>query len=718
MAVHMHNAFHSFVKTVFIDTFLFIIEMLDMLSQLFLSAKEKEFRVKRSEPVAKRTDPNDPSSTYTTCEFPEPLKISDPSMNIFGEFEKFALEHPDIKTLGTRRVYATSDEIQSNGKIFKKFELGNYEWQTYAEAHKRLIDISNGLLAVGFRSNKNVILFSETRAEWLMSALSCFRIKVPVVTLYATLGVDALQYGIEQAECTQVITSSDQLPKFENIMSSIPSVTTIIVLANSVSVAEVNEFKKKFPKLQVLLLTEVEEIGKKTETSFISFETPKRDDLAVIMYTSGSTGNPKGVMISHGNLLASSISFPLRLGSITPNSDLYVAYLPLAHILELAAEIGCITHGIRLGYSSALTLVDSSTGIKKGQKGDLRVLKPTIMAAVPLILERFSKAVKDKISNASWLKQALFKRAYEIKKDAVLQGRKTVLLDKLVFSKINKLVHGGKLRFFLAGGAHLSEGVEEFVKVCLAPVRQAYALTETAAGGTGQYEFEIEPNTVGSNIATIEIRLINWEEGGYRITDKPNPRGEVYIGGDNVTMGYYKMPEKTAEDFHVIDGVRYFATGDIGEILPSGNLKIIDRKKDLVKLQGGEYVALSKVEVVLKLISYIDNCCMFANPLKTYPVCLICPNVEKIAAFAKYMNIANADDLKSQMNNAELAKAIQKEIEQHCLKQKLQRFEIPARVKLVEEIWMPDTGLVTDSFKLKRKALENFYKRQFESLYR
>ena len=335
-------------------------------------------------------------------------------------------------------------------------------------------------------------------------------------------------------------------------------------------------------------------------------------------------------MISHGNLLASSISFPLVLGSITPNSDLYVAYLPLAHILELAAEVGCITHGIRLGYSSALTLVDTSTGIKKGQKGDLRVLKPTIMAAVPLILERFSKAVKDKISSASWIEQALFKRAYEIKKQAVLQGRKTVLLDKLVFSKINKLVHGGKLRLFLAGGAHLSEGVEEFVKVCLGQVRQAYALTETTAGGTGQYESTIEPNSVGSNIATTEIRLINWEEGGYKVTDKPNPRGEVYIGGDNVTMGYYKMPEKTAEDFHVIDGVRYFATGDIGEILPSGNLKIIDRKKDLVKLQTGEYVSLNKVETCLKLLQVIDNCCVYAKPFKSFTIVLITPNPKKI----------------------------------------------------------------------------------------
>jgi long-chain acyl-CoA synthetase len=129
------------------------------------------------------------------------------------------------------------------------------------------------------------------------------------------------------------------------------------------------------------------------------------------------------------------------------------------------------------------------------------------------------------------------------------------------------------------------------------------------------------------------LRLVDWLDGGYRCTDKPNPRGEIYIGGDNVSLGYYNMPEKTKEDFHHIDGVRYFATGDIGEILPNGVLKIVDRKKDLVKLQSGEYVSLGKVESVLKLMPYIDNCCVYANSLKHTCVCLICPNVLKIQVF-------------------------------------------------------------------------------------
>jgi long-chain acyl-CoA synthetase len=348
------------------------------------------------------------------------------------------------------------------------------------------------------------------------------------------------------------------------------------------------------------------------------------------MYTSGSTGTPKGVMMSHGNLLASVRSFPIRLGNLKKNKEIWVGYLPLAHVLELAAELGCIMGGIRIGYSTPQTIVDNSTAIKRGKKGDLRVLKPTIMAAVPLILERFSKAVREKISKTNWFKQALFKKAYEYKLAKVRSGRTSYFLDRILFKKISRAVLGGKVRYIVCGASLLSEEVQEFMQVCLAPVRQAYALTETCAGGTAQYEFETDTQVCGSVIASAELRLVDWVEGGYRITDKPNPRGEVYLGGDNVTLGYYKMPEKTLEDFCVIDGVRYFATGDIGEMLPNGNLKIIDRKKDLVKLQGGEYISLSRIEVLLKLLPFVENCCVCANPLKTSCVVLICPNIHKI----------------------------------------------------------------------------------------
>lgn len=145
---------------------------------------------------------------------------------------------------------------------------------------------------------------------------------------------------------------------------------------------------------------------------------------------------------------------------------------------------------------------------------------------------------------------------------------------------------------------------------------QAYGLTETTSSATSQLPNHTDCNTVGSVIPSCELRLVDWAEAGYRCTDKPNPRGEIYIGGNNVTMGYYNMPAETAESFKVIDGVRYFATGDVGEVLPNGNLKIIDRKKDLVKLSGGEYVSLNKIESILKLLTFVDNCCVVAEPGK------------------------------------------------------------------------------------------------------
>ena len=198
------------------------------------------------------------------------------------------------------------------------------------------------------------------------------------------------------------------------------------------------------------------------------------------MYTSGSTGTPKGVMISHGNLLASGKSFPIRLGKLKKNKEIWVAYLPLAHVLELTAEIGCLIGGIRIGYSTPQTIVDTSTAIKRGQKGDLRILKPTIMAAVPLILERFAKAVREKISKTSWIQQTIFNQAFQYKLEKVRKGRSTFFLDRLLFNKISSAVIGGKVRYIICGSALLSIDVQEYMQVCLAPVRQSYALTEVS----------------------------------------------------------------------------------------------------------------------------------------------------------------------------------------------------------------------------------------------
>lgn len=195
-----------------------------------------------------------------------------------------------------------------------------------------------------------------------------------------------------------------------------------------------------------------------------------------------------------------------------------------------------------------------------------------------------------------------------------------------------------------------------------------------------------------------------------------------------MSLGYYNMPEKTNEDYHMIDGIRYFATGDIGEMTPNGKLSIIDRKKDLVKLQGGEYVSLNKVETVIKLMPFVDNVCVVANPSKSYCICIITPNVKKVLDVLRSLkddsNLKIADEQKLLIefvdtvdNNQRWMDNFDKELFNHCVKHGLERFEIPTKSKFVKETWLPDSGLVTDSLKLKRKEIDNFYSNEIRSIY-
>jgi long-chain acyl-CoA synthetase len=193
------------------------------------------------------------------------------------------------------------------------------------------------------------------------------------------------------------------------------------------------------------------------------------------------------------------------------------------------------------------------------------------MAAVPVVLERLSKTVYEKLTQTSSLKQLFFKLAYKQKLYFYKNSLSTHLIDCVLFKKINSAVVGGKLRLLVCGGALLNKEVHEFAQVCLAPVMQAYGLTETSSCAASQLPNHTETETVGSVLPCCEIRLVDWAEAGYRSTDKPNPRGEIYIGGENVAVGYYNMSELTDQDFKTINGVRYFCTGDIGEMLANGS---------------------------------------------------------------------------------------------------------------------------------------------------
>ncbi|XP_030066789.1 long-chain-fatty-acid--CoA ligase 4 isoform X2 [Microcaecilia unicolor] len=613
--------------------------------------------------------------------------------------------------LGTRELLSEENEKQPNGKVFKKLILGDYKWLNYEEVSVKVNNLGSGLAALGLKPKNTVAIFCETRAEWMIAAEACFKYNFPLVTLYATLGEEAVTYGLNESGATHLITSVELLEtKLKNNLSEVSSLKHIIYVGNqSIS-------KTGYPeKLQISSIQAVEELGAKPENMNIPPNRPLPTDLAIVMYTSGSTGRPKGVMMIHSNLISGMAGQCERIPGLGPK-DTYIGYLPLAHVLEMTAEISCITYGCRIGYSSPLTLSDQSSKIKKGSKGDCTVLKPTLMAAVPEIMDRIYKNVMCKVQEMNYIQRTLFKIGYDYKLEQIKRGYDAPLCNLLLFKKVKALL-GGNVRMMLSGGAPLSPQTQRFMNICFCcPVGQGYGLTETCGAGTITEVTDYSTGRVGAPLICCEMKLRDWQEGGYTTVDKPNPRGEIVIGGPNVSMGYFKDDEKTREDFSVDDnGQRWFCTGDIGEFHSDGCLQIIDRKKDLVKLQAGEYVSLGKVEAALKNCPLIDNICAYANSHQSYVISFVVPNQKKLSSLAQQKGVQGSwEDI---CNHSSMEHEVLKEIKEVASTMKLERFEIPIKVCLSPEPWTPETGLVTDAFKLKRKELKNHYLSAIERMY-
>ncbi|XP_039344441.1 long-chain-fatty-acid--CoA ligase 4 isoform X1 [Mauremys reevesii] len=673
------------------------------------NAKKKKAMAKRlkAKPISDK-----PGSPYRSVTHLESLATIDiPGADTLDKlFDHAVAKFGKKDCLGTREILSEENEMQPNGKVFKKLILGNYRWLNYEEVNQRVDHLGRGLAAQGLKPKSTIAIFCETRAEWMIAAQTCFKYNFPLVTLYATLGEEAVTYGLNESGASYLITSVELLEsKLKTALSEIPCLKHIIYVDKKT----LN--KSEYPEgLEIHSMQTVEELGAKPENLDISPSKPVPTDLALVMYTSGSTGRPKGVMMLHKNLIAGMTGQCERIPGLGPK-DTYVGYLPLAHVLELTAEVSCVTYGCRIGYSSPLTLSDQSSKIKKGSKGDCTVLKPTLIAAVPEIMDRIYKNVMSKVQEMNYIQRTLFKIGYDYKLEQIKRGYDAPLCNILLFKKVKALL-GGNVRMMLSGGAPLSPQTQRFMNICFCcPVGQGYGLTETCGAGTITEVSDYSTGRVGAPLICCEIKLRDWQEGGYTCRDKPNPRGEIIIGGPNVSMGYFKNEEKT-EDFSVDEnGQRWFCTGDIGEFHPDGCLQIIDRKKDLVKLQAGEYVSLGKVEAALKNCPLIDNICAYAKSDQSYVISFVVPNQKKLTVLAEQKGVKGT--WVEICNNPIMEAEILNEIKEVADKMKLERFEIPIKVRLSPEPWTPETGLVTDAFKLKRKELKNHYLNDIERMY-
>jgi len=617
------------------------------------------------------------------------------------------------KALGTRAILGEIDEKQADGKVFTKFQLGDYSWSNYQELNSQAENLGKGFRELGMKPKDKIVLYANTCSEWMTSAIASFKHSIAVVTIYTNLGEEGVEHGVSQTDASVIVVSQELVPRLQAVLSKCPSVKHVIIIPNHKPVPTPTEpvGDVKFHKF--------EDIVNLGSSSSIHPMPPGPSDSAIIMYTSGSTGVPKGVVLTHGNLVQALYCIIPTAGDAFGehrSSDCYIAILPLAHVLELLAENIMLVMGIPIGYSSPKTFTDSGTAVATGSKGDATVLKPSVVCVVPLILDSIYKGIRSKVAQRGPFFSQLIDLCFQYRLKWTKRGHDTPIMNKIIFSKFKAIV-GGNLRILLSGGAPLAPDAHDFVRTCLGiTLLQGYGLTETCATACIPDGSDMSTGRVGAPLQEVDVRLINWDEGGYTVTDQQGPRGEIVVGGSHVAKEYYAMAEKTEEEFFNDNGKRWFRTGDIGQMMSDGTIKIIDRKKDLVKLQGGEYVSLGKVESLLKTHPAIENICVCGDSSKANMVCLVIPGQAYLDSLSMKLG-------KSTATREELCKDVEviadyiKIINSHGNQQKLQKFEIPRAVFLINEPWTPESGLITAAMKLKRKTIENVFSTEIAEMY-
>jgi long-chain acyl-CoA synthetase len=597
-----------------------------------------------------------------------PLNQEEPT-TLVEVFEHVARTHPRPDTLNYKRdgrwISISSDEMLT-----------------------RVRRIAAGLYSLGVRRGDRVAILSESRPEWTLTDAACLFANAIDVPIYPTLTPPQVRYILKDSGARVLIVQNEE--KFFHVREAI---------AECEAIEQVVFFDKPSAALSGISLAELETLGQALEEADPNLVNNiahqiKPDDLATIIYTSGTTGEPKGVMLTHANLVSNLIDSSSHL-SFT-NDDSTLSVLPLSHVLERMAMYMYLFHGMATYFGESLDTIGPN----------LREVRPTIFVGVPRIFEKIFARVKEKTAEKGRLNVGILNWAVVVAKEhARLTTRhqnipatlklKRKIADKLIFSKLRNAL-GGRIRLLVSGGAALPEELALLYIGAGLPIVQGYGLTETSPVITAGVMDDNRVGTVGKPIRNVEVRIAS--------------DGEIETRGPNVMRGYYNKPAETAAVF-TTDG--WFKTGDIGTIDEDGFLRITDRKKELFKTSGGKYIAPQPIEQLIKGSSFVNQVVLIGNGRK-FPAALIVPNWERVESYAQLKGI-KAKSHSELCKHPRVIDLFERQIA--GLTTDLAQYERVKKVGLLENELTIEGGELTPTLKVKRRVVDEKYHDLIDALY-
>jgi long-chain acyl-CoA synthetase len=537
----------------------------------------------------------------------------------------------------------------------------------------------------GIRAGDRIAILSENRPEWPIADIASLLLGAVTVPLYTTLTPEQTAFVLNDSGCHTIFLSSDQ--QLHKILSVLPKtqIDRIVVMDSLEFNGDLAPFAGRCVTMNQITVQGPEDLGAEIESRARSIGP---DDLATIVYTSGTTGTSKGAMLTHGNI-ASNIScsltgFEMRPGLIS------ISFLPLCHITARHVDFAMLYHGVTLAYCPFLDRLPAS----------LLEVQPSVFVAVPRVYEKIYAQAVQKVKAQP--KRAIFNWALSVgqkHKPEILAGKTPAslqwrLANKLVFSKIRAGM-GGRVETFISGGAPLGRELAEWYATVGIRIHEGYGLTETSPVIAVNTPISHRIGTVGKTLPNLEVRI--------------GEDGEVLVRGPSVFKGYWNRPEETKAA--LVDG--WFKTGDIGNIDADGYLSVTDRKKDLIKTSGGKFIAPQPIENSLKLNALVGTAAILGDRRK-FPAVLVSPNFILLEAWAKENGIpfTSRTELIAHPKVQALYEGIIEGINGN-----LARFEKLKRVLLVADEFTADNGALTPTMKLRRRVIEERYRSKIDELY-